>query len=201
MPNITRTQIRRVVGGGRGPRLLVAMGVAAAAVTLAGCGGDGDALDDIPQPSVSTRPTLPADLSSALPTGIPTSLPSGIPTVVPTAVPTSLPGVGRIDTATGADALKGTNIPPGFPVPPGATVEVGATGGSHSTVTMRGVSSDAVRTFYRQALPAAGYEITSDVGVPGVASSLGFRGNGVTGTIGAAGSGSTNGVAVVFEKQ
>ncbi|MCK9901059.1 hypothetical protein CC117_06240 [Parafrankia colletiae] len=197
MPNITRTQTRRVVGDGRGPRLLVAVGVVAAAVTLAGCGGGGDALDDIPRPSVSARPTLPADLSSALPTGIPTSLPSGIPT----AVPTSLPGVGRVDTATGADALKGTNIPPGFPVPPGATVKVGATGGSRSTVTMQGVSSDAVRTFYRQALPAAGYEITSDVGVPGVASSLGFRGNGVTGTIGAAGSGSTNGVAVVFEKQ
>ncbi|OAA24218.1 hypothetical protein UG55_103165 [Frankia sp. EI5c] len=198
MRHITRTQARQVTGGRRrrGTRLVVG-GLAGAAIamgTLTGCGGD-DALDDLP--TRSPRPTPPGELSTALRTALPTALTS----LLPTSVPTSLPGIGTVDTATGADALKGTNIPPGFPVPPGATVEVGATAGSRSTLTMRGVDADAARTFYRRALPEAGYEITSDVGVAGIANSLAFRGHGVTGTIAAAGVGSADAIAAVFEKQ
>ncbi|ABW10298.1 conserved hypothetical protein [Parafrankia sp. EAN1pec] len=189
MPKITLTQVGPRVCRGR----LLAVGMAAvAAVTLAGCNGsDGDL--DVPRPSAS----LPTGLPTSLPSGLPTSL----PTAIPTALPTSLPGVGRVDTATGAEALRGTNIPPDFPIPPGATVKVGTTTGSRSTFTMEGVDSDAARAFYRQALPAAGYEITRDVGVAGIASSIEFRGKGVTGTIGAAGVGSANAIAVVFQKQ
>ncbi|CUU58676.1 hypothetical protein Ga0074812_12152 [Parafrankia irregularis] len=212
MHHFTRTRVRRVVGpvdgdgsgdrtmerGRRGTRLLAAGAAAAAAVALAGCGG-GDSLDDLPTPSVPA--SLPDGARSGLPTALPTGLASLLPSGIPTGVPTSLPGVGTVDTATGADALKGTNVPSGFPVPPKATVEVGATAGSHSTVTMRGVDQDEVRTFYRQALPAAGYEITSDTEVRGIANTMAFKGHGVTGTIAAASLGSANTITVLFEKQ
>ncbi|THJ74318.1 hypothetical protein [Candidatus Frankia alpina] len=157
----------------------------------AGCGSDGV---DLPDPSAS----------ASLPTALPTALPSGLPTALPTALPsslsTSIPGVGKVDSVTGAAALRGTNVPTDFPVPPGAAVKVGTTTGKSSTVTLSGVSSDRVAAFYRTALPRAGYRITSDVGIPGVARALAFDGHSVTGSIGAAGLGQSNAIAIVFTK-
>jgi hypothetical protein len=101
---------------------------------------------------------------------------------------------------TGPAALRGTNVPADFPVPPGAGVQVGTTTGKTSTVTLSGVSSDRVAAFYRSALPPAGYRITSDVGIPGVARALAFTGHGVTGSLGAAGLGQSNAIAIVFTK-
>ncbi len=183
--NLTLDEPRRGIRSGRTMTLLPGLVLAGMVALTAGCGGSDDV--GVP-PSVST-PTLPTSIPTALPSGLPTSL------------PTSLPGVGRIDAVSGADALRGTNVPPDFPVPPGATVKVGTTTGKTSTVTLDGVSSDGVATFYRQTLPGAGYKITTDVGIPGVARAIQFNGHGVNGSIGAAGVGNTDGVAVVFTKQ
>ncbi|WP_322747652.1 MULTISPECIES: hypothetical protein [unclassified Frankia] len=101
----------------------------------------------------------------------------------------------------GADALKEPNVPAGFPIPPGAKVNGGTAGTSQSTVALTGVSDTAVAKFYRTALPAAGYTITSDNQIPGLATAMGFSGHGVTGTIDAAGVGSANGAIITFRKE
>ncbi len=101
----------------------------------------------------------------------------------------------------GADALKEPNVPAGFPIPPGAKVNGGTAGTSQSTVALTGVSDTAVTNFYRTALPAAGYTITSDNQIPGLATAMGFRGHGVTGTIDAAGVGTANGAIITFRKE
>lgn len=181
---------RRSGGRGAVPRLgTLALGAAlVAGVGLsAGCNSDGT---DLPTPSASIT----------LPTGLPTSLPTSLPTGLPTSLPTSIPGVGKIGAATGADALKGTNVPADFPVPPGAKVEVGATLGGTSTVTLTGVSAEQTASFYRSALPTAGYKITGDTPA-GAAHALSFTGHGISGAIGTAGIGRSDGTAIIFNKR
>ncbi len=169
--------------------LLTGLALAGVVGLTAGCGPDGSDGATTPGPSAS----LPSSLASALPTGLPTSL--------PTALSTSLPGVGRIDGATGADALKGTNVPADFPIPPGAKVKLGASLAGTSTVTLTGLTPDAIAAFYRTALPAAGYKITSDTAGGATAHVLAFSGHGVTGGIGTAGFGQSQGTALLFSKQ
>ncbi len=135
---------------------------------------------------------------SVSPSGLPTSLPTGLPTALPS-ISVSLPGGG--DVATGSDALKAANIPADFPIPPGVKVETGTSRNNESTVTLTGVSDSAVAAFYRTALPAAGYTITSDNQISGLVASLGFEGHGLTGTIGAAGIGTTNGAILTFRRK
>ncbi|WP_261562616.1 hypothetical protein [Frankia tisae] len=176
----TRPGVRRVR---RATVLVAGLALTGFVGLTAGCGSDGG---DVPGPSASAS--------------LPTALPSGLPTALPSSLSTSIPGVGKADAVTGAAALHGTNVPADFPVPPGATVKVGTTTGKSSTVTLSGVSSDRVAAFYRTALPQAGYRITSDVGIPGVARALAFDGHSVTGSIGAAGLGQSNAIAIVFTK-
>jgi hypothetical protein len=127
-----------------------------------------------------------------------TTLPSGFPTAVPTGTVT-LPGGGNVVSGNGA--LNGANVPKNFPIPPGAKVEGGSTTGKESTLTLTGVDGDAAAKFYRSALPGAGYKITSDNHIPGLATAIGFEGNGVAGHIGAAGVGSAQIVGITFKKQ
>ncbi|MCK9897852.1 hypothetical protein [Frankia sp. AgB32] len=173
--------------------LLTGLALAGLVGLTAGCGPDGSDGTPTSAPSAS----LPSSLASALPTGLPT----GLPTALPSALATSLPGVGRIDGATGADALKGTNVPADFPIPPGAKVKVGASIGSASTVTLTGVTPASTADFYRSALPSAGYKITSDAPAGATAHAIAFTGHGVTGGIGSGGFGQTNGTVIVFSKQ
>ncbi|SNQ46663.1 PT repeat protein [Frankia canadensis] len=172
---------------------VIAAGLALAGLAglTAGCGSDGT---DLPTTGATS---LPSGLPTALPTGLPTALPTGLPT----GLPSSIPGVGRIGAATGADALKGTNVPADFPIPPGAKVKVGTTTGRTSTVTLTGVDGDKAAAFYRTALPQAGYRITQDVGVGGVARAMSFTGHGITGSIGSAGIGQADASALVFTRQ
>lgn len=161
-----------------------------ALVGLAGltsaCGPDGSSGSEATTtPSVGATPTL--------------RLPSGLPTSLPTSVGASVPGIGRLGAVTGADALRGTNVPADFPVPPGAKARVGTTTGGTSTVTLTGVASDSMVTFYRGALPAAGYTITSDVGL-GVAHSISFTGHGIRGGLGSVGAGGAGALELVFSK-
>jgi hypothetical protein len=176
--------------------LVAGLAIVGLAGMTAACGSDGPSVPT-PNPSVS----LPTALPTSLPTALPTALPTSLPTALPTALATSIPGVGRIDAVTGSAALRGTNVPADFPVPPGASVKVGTTTGKASTVTLSGVTSDRATTFYRGALPPAGYRITSDVGFGSITHAISFTGHGVTGSIGAAGVGQSNAVAIVFTKQ
>ncbi len=132
------------------------------------------------------------------PSGLPASVPTGLPTALPS-VSVSLPGGGQV--ATGSDALKAANVPADFPIPPGAKVEAGTSRNNESVVTLTGVSDSAVATFYRQALPAAGYTITNDNQISGLVASIGFEGHGLIGSIGAAGIGTTNGAVLTFRKK
>ncbi|WP_163550878.1 hypothetical protein [Candidatus Frankia nodulisporulans] len=158
---------------------------------ISACGPDGSSGSDATTtPSVSATPTL----------RLPSGLPSRLPTSLPTSVGASVPGIGRLGAVTGADALRGTNVPADFPVPPGAKARVGTTTGGTSTVTLTGVASDSMVTFYRGALPAAGYTITSDVGLGGVAHSISFTGHGIRGGLGSVGAGGAGALELVFSK-
>ncbi|ONH38059.1 hypothetical protein BL254_01070 [Protofrankia sp. BMG5.30] len=169
---------------------VAAMGGGLAVLLLGACG-------EATGTSVTTGSTGPTG-SVTLPSGLPTSLPTGLPTALPS-ISASLPGGGQV--ATGRDALKAANVPEDFPIPPGAEVEAGTSRNNESVLTLSGVSDNAVATFYRQALPAAGYTITSDNQIAGLAASIAFEGHGLSGTIGTAGIGTANGTILTFRKQ
>ncbi len=176
--------LARSAESGRYRMAAVATGAGLALLLVGGCGGSsgyGNAT------------------SSTASSGAPSSLPTALPTGLPTALPTGLPGGEQV--TNGADALKEPNVPAGFPIPPGAKVNGGTSGNSQSTVVLTGVSDTAVANFYRTALSAAGYTITSDNQIPGLATAIGFRGHGVTGNIDTAGVGTSNGAILTFRKQ
>ncbi|MCM3883468.1 hypothetical protein [Frankia sp. R82] len=175
-------------------RIVAGIALVGMAALASGCNSGGsDGVDgSAPSPSASTQ--------LGLPTALPTSLASRLPTALPSSVGASIPGVGRLDAVTGAGALHGTNVPADFPVPPNAKAKVGTSAGATSTVALTGVPTEEMVTFYRRALPAAGYTITSDVGVGGVAHSISFTGHGVKGGLGSVGVGGSGGLAIVFAK-
>jgi hypothetical protein len=73
-----------------------------------------------------------------------------------------------------------------FPIPPGVTVQVAGEDANEKGIILAGASPDEVATFYRSALPAAGYQITDDdsVSVGGAQIvGLNFSGNGYTGEL------------------
>lgn len=73
-----------------------------------------------------------------------------------------------------------------FPIPPGVTVQVAGQDADEKGIILVGASPDEVATFYRSALPAAGYQITDDdsVSVGGAQIvGLNFSGNGYTGEL------------------
>jgi hypothetical protein len=73
-----------------------------------------------------------------------------------------------------------------FPIPPGATVQVAGEDSGEKGIILVGPSPDEAATFYRSALPSAGYQITDDNSVSvGGAQIVGlhFSGNGYTGEL------------------
>lgn len=73
-----------------------------------------------------------------------------------------------------------------FPIPPGVTVQVAGEDANEKGIILAGSSPDEVATFYRSALPAAGYQITDDDSVSVGGSQivgLNFSGNGYTGEL------------------
>ncbi|WP_445548615.1 hypothetical protein [Frankia sp. CiP1_Cm_nod2] len=169
---------------------VAAVGCGLAVLLLGAC-------DEPTSPGGTPGPAGPSG-SVSLPGGLPTSLPTGLPTALPS-ISASLPGGGQV--ATGRDALKAANVPADFPIPPGAEVGAGTSRNNESVLTLSGVSDNAVAAFYRQALPAAGYTITSDNQIAGLAASIAFEGHGLKGTIGTAGIGTANGTVLTFQKQ
>ncbi len=84
-------------------------------------------------------------------------------------------GAGSGDTATAEPAADdsdasgnaGAQLPAGwpdadFPIPPGVTVQTKGENSDEVGIILVGSSPDAIATFYRSALPTAGYKITED---------------------------------------
>lgn len=117
---------------------------------------------------------------SATPGGGPTTTPaaSGVP--IPTVTITGLPGGG---TGTGTAAVPtggAAALPPGFPLPPGAKVTRSADDGGEIAATLTVPDPAAATSFWKSALPRAGYTVTSDQSVAGFGE-IRFSGHGCVG--------------------
>jgi hypothetical protein len=140
------------------PRTAVAAGMlAAATLSLAGCGsGNG------------TAATAPP---SAAPTPAPTPAPATTPASQAAGALTSPPA-----PAAGEPGL----LPAGFPVPPGTKVGAVAVGDGEITATLTVADGKSVYRFWRSRLPAAGYRITGSQLVGGIGE-ISFTGRDCTG--------------------
>jgi hypothetical protein len=68
---------------------------------------------------------------------------------------------------SGVSGNAGAQLPAGwpdadFPIPPGVTVQTKGENSDEIGIVLVGSSPDAIATFYRSALPTAGYKITED---------------------------------------
>lgn len=115
--------------------------------------------------------------TSSAPAGIDVPTPSipSIPSVDPS-VPTATGG-----TAPSPGSAGGRDdLPPAFPLPGGATVASGTRTSDEIDASITVQDGDAAARFWRTALPAAGYTVTSaDSGFG--ASEIRFRGHGCAG--------------------
>jgi hypothetical protein len=152
-------------------RLLVAAALAGLGLTVAACSGGNSA-----QAPATETVTVGAEADSA-----------GDPSAEPAADdPAQDPA-----EDSGASDHVGSQLPADwpdqeFPIPPGVTVQVAGEDANEKGIILTGASPDEVATFYRSALPAAGYQITDDdsVSVGGAQIvGLNFSGNGYTGEL------------------
>jgi hypothetical protein len=71
------------------------------------------------------------------------------------------------DGGSGASGHVGTQLPDNwpddnFPIPPGVTVQAKGQDSDEIGIVLVGSTPDQIATFYRSALPAAGYQVTED---------------------------------------
>lgn len=149
--------------------------VLAAGILLTGCSAK-ISTDDAGASSSAAAPGS----GSATPTAAATTTPaaSGIP--IPTVTISGLPGggtgSGTAAVPTGATAA----LPPGFPLPPGATVTRSVDDGGEIAATLTVADPATATSFWKSALPRAGYTITSDESVGGLGE-IRFSGHGCVG--------------------
>jgi hypothetical protein len=143
-------------------RLLVAGILAGAGLAVAACDGGGTAA-----PAPTETVTVAAEEPAATPTGDPAAA----------------------DNSTDGGAEAAGELPAdwpdeNFPVPPGVNITARQSGGD-TGILLVGRSPDEITSFYRSALPAAGYQITQDASVGGQVQVVGieFTGNGYVGKI------------------
>jgi hypothetical protein len=91
----------------------------------------------------------------------------------------NVPGLGNVDLG---DVDTNAALPANFPLPPGAKVTHQARVGSTITATLSGVTAEQAAAYYRTALPAAGYKITTDRSSSGTLVMI-FSGSADSGTI------------------
>jgi hypothetical protein len=144
-------------------RLLVAAVLAGAGLAVAACDGGGTAT-----PAGTETVTVAAE-------GQPASTAAG--------------DAAATDAPTDGGAEAGGELPAdwpdeNFPVPPGVNVTARQSGGD-TGILLVGRSPEEITSFYRSALPAAGYQITQDASVGGQVQVVGieFTGNGYDGKI------------------
>jgi len=125
-------------------RLLVAAALAGLGLALTACNGD-----DAAQPVKTETVTANAEATAASP---------------------AADDSGATADAGAAGAQFPTNWPDAnFPIPPGTTVQAQGQDADEIGIVLVGADPDAIATFYRSALPSAGYKITEDnsVGIGG----------------------------------
>ena len=137
---------------------MLAAGLLAAAVGLAGCGGSDIGSD--------TGSAAPAPAPSAAAT---TSAPGR----------TGVPG-GAITSPPAAGAGNAGELPAGFPLPPGTRVGPVAVEPKEITATLTVTDGKQVYDYWRQRLPAAGFTITGAQMVGGIGE-ITFSGRDCTG--------------------
>lgn len=113
----------------------LAAALAAIGIALAGCGGS----DPVAAPQTPTLPTgalngAPSGGSSGSPGNLITNPPNGHNTI-------------------------GSQLPPGFPLPPGSSIGRVAERQTDITAPINVPDGDEATSFWRQALPAAGYTV------------------------------------------
>lgn len=144
-----------------------ALGVAAlCAGTVLAASGCSAGITSTGQPSASTA-TSPAGAAGASPSagvdvpGLPTS---GVP-----GLPSTLPGGGTGSGPTGGTGtVAGASLPAGFPLPPGATATRVSDDGAEIAATVDVPDAGRAFAFWKSALPAAGYQVSSAQGAAGL---------------------------------
>jgi hypothetical protein len=115
----------------------------------------------------------------------PASSPASSPASTPASSPASDPGT-TISGSAGSVSVGGSVG--NFPIPPGATVLYHGTDGDEFQIVLTSITASATSAYYTQALPAAGYTITSNASGTGATYTgvgINFTGHGDKGEIGA----------------
>jgi hypothetical protein len=134
-------------------RLLVAAVASGLGVTVAACDGGGSA-----QAPATETVTVGADAGDTA---------------------SAEPAADSDDSGQGGAQVPADWPDQQFPIPPGVTVQVAGENATEIGMILIGKSPDEVATFYRTALPAAGYQITEDDSVSvGGAQIVGLKFNG-----------------------
>lgn len=159
-------------------RTLVPAGLLVAGIALAGCSAGITTTDSASGSASAPAPSSAAPASSGPASGGPAS-PTAIP--IPSVTVSGLPGDGggTGSTAPGGGGT-GAALPPGFPVPPGATVTRSVDDGGEIAATLRVTDPAAATSFWKTALPKAGYTVVSDQSVGGFGE-IRFSGHGCGG--------------------
>ena len=166
-------------------RTLVPAGLLVAGIALAGCSAGITTTDSASGSASAPAPSSAAPASSGPASGGPAS-PTAIP--IPSVTVSGLPGdgggtastaPGAGSTAPGAGSTRAA-LPPGFPVPPGATVTRSVDDGGEIAATLRVTDPAAATSFWKTALPKAGYTVVSDQSVGGFGE-IRFSGHGCGG--------------------
>jgi hypothetical protein len=130
-------------------RTALVAGLAAAALSLAGCGGDSGTAATGSPAAASRPPAAPA----------PTPAPTPAATMQSPAALTSPPA-----PVAGEPGL----LPAGFPVPPGTKVGTVSVAGGEITAALTVTDGKTSYAFWRSHLPAAGFRITGAQMVGGI---------------------------------
>lgn len=130
-------------------RLLVAAALAGLGLALTACNGD-----DAAQPVKTETVTATPDQETAAPAGDDSA---------------ATADAGNANSGAAGGQLPDYWPDDNFPIPPGVTVQAKGQDADEIGIVLADGDPDTIATFYRSALPAAGYKITEDnsVGIGG----------------------------------
>ena len=142
-------------------KLVTVLACGSLAVTLAACSaGVTDGKSTTATASSAARASQSSSMSPTGNTGPVVTVPSG--QVPATSLSGTFPtgATPPSTTSSGADGSTGSQLPSGFPLPHGARVKRSTHDGGEVTAQLSVPNAAAAYSFYRQALPSAGYRIT-----------------------------------------
>lgn len=141
-------------------RTVLAAGSLIAAIAAAGCSAG---VTNSAAPSSTSPSAAPSTAASTTPGGTSVVVPT---VVVPSVTISGLPGTGSgggtgsgVGTGSGGETVG--KLPVGFPLPPGATVTRVQSDSGETAATLTVPDPGQATTFWKSALPAAGYAVIS----------------------------------------